>query len=103
MAKQQQPFGGGNRLSNSAPGEPANAPVKNGVAGYGGAPTLNGIGNRGVKAVGPSPASEVVPAPYGGGNPFVKRPTPKSASGSGDGTGAGATSGSSQHGGAGIP
>lgn len=103
MATHQQPFKGAPRIGNAAPGEPANAPVKDGIAGYGGAPTLNGVANRGVNTVGPDTSGEVIPAPYGGGNPFAKYPNPQPASGSGDGTGAGATSGSSQHSGSGIP
>ncbi len=101
--KRQNPFGGGPRIGNAAPGEPANTPSSEGIAGFGGAPTFNGVMNRGAQAVGPTPSSEIHPAPYGGGEPFVTRPNAKPASGSGDGTGAGATSGSSQHSGAGIP
>jgi hypothetical protein len=93
MANRQMPFGGGPRIGGDAPGEPANSPVVTGVAAHGGAPDFNGISNRGEKAVGPNPASEIHPAPYGGGNAFVARPNAKPASGSGDGTGNGATSG----------
>jgi hypothetical protein len=103
MAKRQNPFRGAPRIGNAAPGEPAPTPNAAGVDGYGGAPTFNGVMNRGSKAVGPNPSSEIHPKPYGGGNPFVTRPNAKPASGSGDGTGGGATSGSSQHSGAGIP
>lgn len=103
MAKRQNPHGGAPRIGNAAPGEPAPTPSAAGLEGYGGAPTFAGQINRGAKAVGPNPSSEIHPAPYGGGNPIVKRPNAKPASGSGDGTGAGAVSGSTQHSGAGIP
>lgn len=95
MAKRQNPFGGGPRIGNAAPGEPANSPSTDGVAVFGGGPSINGIENRGIKAINPNPSSEVFPKPYGGGEPFATRPNVKKASGSGDGTGAGATSGNS--------
>lgn len=103
MAKRQNPFGGGPRIGNAAPGEPAPTPSAEGLAGFGNAPTINAHFNRGAKQVNPVTTDEVHPTPYGGGNAFVKRPNTAPASGSGDGTGAGATSGSSQHGGTGIP
>jgi hypothetical protein len=103
MAKQQQPFGGGPRLGNAAPGEPAPTPNAADQAVFGGGPAINGVMNRGSRVVGPNPSSEIFPAPYGGGPSLEKRPNVKPAKGSGDGTGAGATSGSSQHSGAGIP
>lgn len=101
--KRQDPFGGAPRIGNAAPGEPLDTPSTEGVSGFGGAEVFNGYANRGSKVVGPDPASEIHPTPYGGGQPFVTRPNAKPASGSGDGTGGGAVSGSTQHSGAGIP
>lgn len=90
MAKRQNPFGGGPRIGGDAPGEPANSPIAEGVSAYGGAPSMGtGVENRGVKAVNPDPSSEIFPAPYGGGNPFVNRPNVKPAKGSGANNGAG--------------
>ena len=103
MAKQQNPFGGAPRLGNAAPGEPLPSPSAADQAVFGGGPSINGVENRGSRVVGPNPASEIFPQPYGGGTPLEKRPNVKPASGSGDGTGAGATSGSTQHSGAGVP
>lgn len=102
--KRQNPHGGAPRLGNAAPGEPADFPNAGDTAvGFGGSPTIAGQMNRGHKAVNPNPASEIHPAPYGGGNPFEKRPNQKSVKGGGANVGEGATSGTTQHGGAGIP
>lgn len=87
-----QPFGGAPRHGD-ADGEPLPSPSTEEAVGYGGAPTYQGVINRGAKAVGVDGDGPVFPEVYGGGKGTINRGARKGgkAKGSGDKTGGGAS------------